>query len=163
MKLNLGCGADLREGYINCDYGDREGYGDNQVTQFKSVNLTCYPWPWKDGTVDEVLMWHVLEHLSDTTGVIREIHRILKPAGVFWGQVPFAFSDLSWAQFDHEKHFTDKTFHGMKHFGFTVETSLGTHSMHLQHRIRNLIPLRSVLCRFLFNMDDVVNFKMTKV
>lgn len=37
---------------------------------------------------DVVTMWHVLEHLTDPRGCLREIHRILKPSGLLVLAVP---------------------------------------------------------------------------
>ncbi len=33
------------------------------------------------GSFEEVVIWHVLEHLDDPKGVVQEIHRILSPGG----------------------------------------------------------------------------------
>ena len=37
---------------------------------------------------DVVTMWHVLEHVTDPRGYLREIHRILKPSGLLVLAVP---------------------------------------------------------------------------
>ena len=41
------------------------------------------PLPFADGTVDAVYSHHVIEHLPDLKGHFRDIHRILKPGGVY--------------------------------------------------------------------------------
>lgn len=47
---------------------------------------------------DEVILWHVLEHLPDPLGTMVEIHRILKPGGRFVVAVPnFASRQARWA------------------------------------------------------------------
>jgi predicted SAM-dependent methyltransferase len=162
MKLNLGCGADIRHGYINVDFGDRQGYVDTDTTGFQSADLTKFPWPWTSNSVDEILMWHVLEHLPDTARTIAEVHSILKPGGRFWGQVPFCFSELSFAQFDHLHHFHWLTFHGMEHFGFEVTTEPVSFSLRWSHKLRNLVPGRRLWSRLFLNMYDAVNFSMVK-
>ena len=108
-------------------------------------------------------MWHVLDHLPDTAGTMREVYRILKPGGRFWGQVPFCFSELSFAQFDHLHHFHALTFHGMEHFGFKVTTEPVSFSLRWIHKLRNLVPGRRLWSRLFLNMYDAVNFSMEKV
>ena len=79
MKLNLGCGSKLRDGYVNVDK-----FGEPDVL----CDLSIFPWPWTDGSVDEVFSEHFLEHVENFECVILEIHRILKPGGVIWFKVP---------------------------------------------------------------------------
>lgn len=56
MKLNLGCGRDIREGYVNLDYIDFPGV---DVVH----NWDRLPLPFPDDHFDEVLMLDVLEHI----------------------------------------------------------------------------------------------------
>ena len=44
--------------------------------------------PWPDNTFDRVISNNVLEHLSDPATVFREIHRVLKPSGMFLFKTP---------------------------------------------------------------------------
>lgn len=41
-------------------------------------DLNRFPWPWADGSADEVLLHNVLEHLPDTIGVMKELYRVCK-------------------------------------------------------------------------------------
>jgi hypothetical protein len=75
MKLNLGCGAKKRPGWVNVDH--------SPVTAPDMVcDLEHFPWPWEDDSVGEIELRHVLEHLGQTTAVylniIREIYRICR-------------------------------------------------------------------------------------
>jgi len=36
---------------------------------------------YRSASFDQVIIWHVLEHLTDPAGTLREVHRILKPGG----------------------------------------------------------------------------------
>ncbi len=71
LKLNLGCGARPREGYVNVDK-----YGSPDVLH----DLETFPWPWKDSSVREVVLTHVLEHLGEKTEgflkIMQELYRI---------------------------------------------------------------------------------------
>ena len=83
LRLNLGCGSRLFADYINVDK-----FGNPDVTH----DLETFPWPWKDDSVHEVLLNHVLEHLGRTPevylGVIRELYRICVDGGMIRITVP---------------------------------------------------------------------------
>ncbi len=74
IKLNLGCGEDKREGWINVDR-----FGTPDVVH----NLEQFPWPWEESSVEEIQMKHVLEHLGQQTDVflsiMKELYRISAP------------------------------------------------------------------------------------
>ncbi len=70
MKLNLGCGKDIKEGYINLD---KWALGEVDVVH----NLNLFPYPFKDNIFDEILCSHLLEHVNDLIKVMEELHRML--------------------------------------------------------------------------------------
>ena len=77
IKLHLGCGPNLYDGWINVD-------GDYCVGQPGVIihNITdSYPIP--DNSVDEILTVHVIEHIppGEVPAMIQEWRRILKPNG----------------------------------------------------------------------------------
>jgi len=71
IKLNLGCGNNHKNGYINVDK-----YGEPDIKH----DLEVFPWPWEDSSVDEIVLNHVLEHLGQDTetylDIIKEIYRV---------------------------------------------------------------------------------------
>lgn len=73
MKLNLGCGTNKVDGYVNVD----RAHGPDVVHDLES-----FPWPWPDSSVEEVRAHHVLEHLGATPekfiGVMKEMHRVCR-------------------------------------------------------------------------------------
>jgi len=85
MKLNLGCGTDVRSGYTNVDF--RELHGVDRV-----VDLSLFPWPFGTEECEEVLMLDFLEHFpySVTDRLLVECYRILRPMGELVIQVPDA-------------------------------------------------------------------------
>ncbi len=49
-------------------------------------------WPFEDNSQDLIIIWHVLEHVSDPKAVLKEIHRVLSPKGTLCISVPNARS-----------------------------------------------------------------------
>ena len=92
IKINFGCGSEIKSGWINVDY--MEGRGVDKV-----VNLNSFPYPFKDNSVDQIYSSHNLEHLEEPCRTIKEFHRIFKNQGIITIKVPHftspgAFSPL---------------------------------------------------------------------
>ena len=85
MKLNLGCGSNIKEGYINLD---KFSYYKPDVIH----DLELVPYPFKDDSVEKILMSHVLEHIGQDPNVfnniIKEFYRICKNKAVLDIRVP---------------------------------------------------------------------------
>ncbi len=81
-KLNLGCGYDIREGWVNLDMYKNKGVD-------VAHDLNHYPYPFKKNYFDLIFSWNSLEHLKDADKGIRELHRILKPGGLLIVHVPY--------------------------------------------------------------------------
>jgi|TARA_R100001530_G_scaffold101713_1_gene70769 hypothetical protein len=85
MKLNLGCGFNKREDYINVDCNE---YCMPDI----EVDLDKTEWPWGDDSVDAVDLTHTLEHLGETTAeffhVMKELYRVCKSGTVIDIAVP---------------------------------------------------------------------------
>lgn len=79
IRLNLGCGDDIRKGYVNVDL-----YGDPDIR----LDLNSEHWPWENDSVQEVAMYHVLEHLPDTIQVMKELYRICRGGAKIYIRVP---------------------------------------------------------------------------
>ncbi|MBW2732375.1 MAG: methyltransferase domain-containing protein [Deltaproteobacteria bacterium] len=45
--------------------------------------------PFKEGTIDGVIIQAVLEHVLDPLQCVREIHRVLKKTGIVYSEIPF--------------------------------------------------------------------------
>jgi predicted SAM-dependent methyltransferase len=70
MKVNLGCGYKLLQGYVNVDCIANKGVD-------KVIDLDIYPWDFEDNSIDEIYCDNILEHL-DFAKSTSELHRILK-------------------------------------------------------------------------------------
>ncbi len=79
MKINLGCGEKIIDGYVNVD-----AVGNPTVV----CDLSAFPWPFEDNSADEIFSEHFLEHVVDFEKTILEMHRILKPNGKLYFKVP---------------------------------------------------------------------------
>jgi len=92
LKLNLGSGGGPLNDYINVDKNP------NAPNVDLVYDLDFFPWPFKSESIDEVTMYHCLEHIVEHNSAMKEIHRILKNGGVAKIKVPhftwqFAFHD----------------------------------------------------------------------
>lgn len=97
LKLDLGCGANRRDGYTGVD-----------IASLPSVDvvhdLFTFPWPFKDESAETIHCSHFLEHVP---GKLRgrfmdEVWRILVPEGTMSVIVPYARSMRSVQDFTHE-------------------------------------------------------------
>lgn len=72
MKLDLGCSDRPQPGHLGVDICPP----CDQI-----VDLSQYPWPWPDSSVDAVYAWDVFEHLPSKRSTMNELWRILIPGG----------------------------------------------------------------------------------
>lgn len=85
FKLNLGCGTDYKQGWINIDNNS-----DNNIKQL-DVNWDLSKGiPFDDNSIDFIFNEHFLEHLTVEEGQIflRECKRVLKKGGVLRISMP---------------------------------------------------------------------------
>jgi len=82
LKLNLGCGNDIRIGYINADKYNNTG----------NVDIKCdlNSLPFLDNSLDEIFTSHVFEHigLNEVHAVVEEWKRVLKENGELVMRIP---------------------------------------------------------------------------
>ena len=85
MKLNLGSGSKILKGYVNVD---KFQYYNPDVVH----DLEKFPYPFKDNSVDEILLSHVLEHIGQNpdvfNNIIKELYRICKNNSIVDIRVP---------------------------------------------------------------------------
>lgn len=99
MRLNLGCGEDYREGWVNVDVAD-------SVDPDVVFDIAEGDWPWDDGEVDAIEALHVLEHLSPDAlrRAMSEAARVLAPGRPLTARVPLGVNGLT--DPDHRSHWT---------------------------------------------------------
>jgi len=84
MRLNLCCGDDVREGYINIDV--RRTRPNVLVLDLERELLRAFP----DSSAEEIIARDCIEHVSwrRVEDLLRDIHRVLACGGRLYVQVP---------------------------------------------------------------------------
>jgi glycosyltransferase involved in cell wall biosynthesis len=132
VRLNVGCGPDIRAGYLNLDFNANPG-----------VDVVCdvRHLPFDDASVDEILANDVLEHFpfAETLDVLREWRRVLRVDGRIVLRVPnleglielYKTRPRGWRREDAklvdpivERLFGGQDFHGNCHYTTFDRTSL---------------------------------------
>lgn len=111
MKINLGAGQDLQQGYTNVDMLPLPGI---DVVH----NLMDFPYPFARNHAEEILAVDVIEHLDHYTAdrrpsivaFVEECHRILEPGGLLYIQAPGHDAEFMWDDPTHVRGFTAKSF-----------------------------------------------------
>lgn len=96
LKLNLGCGDDIKKDFVNIDMKKLPGVD-------LVWNLDKLPLPFKDSSVDYILCSHSLEHLNNPVGFMIDLHRICKSGATIDISVPHYSSCASYAELDHKR------------------------------------------------------------
>jgi len=73
-------------------------------------DLEKFPWPFKDNTFDKIICNHILEHLTNLTKTMEELHRIAKSNAKIEIEVPYYKSELAFADPTHKHFITPTTF-----------------------------------------------------
>ena len=106
-KLNLGCGFDRRDGFLNVDSFD-------QCDPDLIVDIEKAPWPFDDDAFDFVLIRHVLEHVGATfvtlSVVLKELYRVTADGAEIEIRVPHFRHDSFWTDPTHVRAYTLNTF-----------------------------------------------------
>jgi ubiquinone/menaquinone biosynthesis C-methylase UbiE len=175
MKLNLACGTDVREGWVNLDV----------VKQWPNSPRACdIIWdarkdkiPYDDGTVEQIYMGYTLLHLAPKyhDSLLRDVERVLIPGGeLIVGEVdmdivmrrylvnPFDsnLSDLIWGEQgnwvrDGLKDIYDNTINDQ------ASDSLAEFDKHCQGFTEN--SLRSILMKYNFVNLNRINIHCADV
>jgi len=103
MKLHLGCGKSKLPGFVGVD-----------ITSLEGVDVLCdlerIPWPFLTSSVDECVLFHILEHLRNTVQVMEEVWRICQPGAIVRIIVPYYNSPGAFQDPTHVRFFTERTF-----------------------------------------------------
>lgn len=111
LKINLGAGAEPKDGFVNVDHLDLPGI---DIVH----NLVMLPYPFADNSAELVHAIDVLEHLPNYTpdwkpmivAFIDEMYRILKLGGELYIQTPGFRAEFAFQDPTHVRPFHPKTF-----------------------------------------------------
>ena len=96
MKLHVGCGANYLEGYVNLEYAEKFSKPPFKV----DILADATDLPYDDDMFDEVLSFHVIEHMPrprpegteqwrrSSLDFMKESYRVLKEGGIFIAECP---------------------------------------------------------------------------
>jgi SAM-dependent methyltransferase len=124
--LDVGCGT----GWLAEHFSDYTGIDGSPeavaAAQAKGRSIVQgdvdEPLPFEDSSFDGVVLKDLLEHVADPVALVREVHRVLRPAGLVFASSPDA-QRWVWDDYTHRRPFTRKAF-GLLFAdqGFHVET-----------------------------------------
>ena len=119
--LDIGCGRRKAPGAIGLDASP---LSDADVR----ARLDIFPWPFRAESFAEIRAIHIIEHLPDLIGVMREMHRLCRPGGRVVIETPYFSSFKSWADPTHVHHLTlgsmDYFMEAQQRFGFAYTRPL---------------------------------------
>jgi hypothetical protein len=97
LKLDLGSGSNIREGFEGVDFVHAEGVKH-------VVDLFKFPWPFKDQSVEEINCSHFFEHVPHMLRgkFMDEVYRILVYGGKATVITPYYTSIRAIQDFTHE-------------------------------------------------------------
>lgn len=102
LRIQLGGGAQRKEGFLNID-----------ILPLGSVDIVAdiekgIPLP--DNSVIEVSADYLLEHIRDTSALMRELYRVCKSDATLHIKVPYFKSTAAFKDPTHVAFFTERTF-----------------------------------------------------
>lgn len=103
LKLNLGCGNNYLEDYVNIDL-------NNEVRCDKVVDFEKEDLPFEDDSVDEIVAEMIVEHIWNIDHFFNECWRVLKPGCKMLITTPTAGTVAYWKDPTHVKGFVEQTF-----------------------------------------------------
>ena len=95
LRLDLGSGPHPEPGYRGVDIQPLPPVGN-----FK-WDLREFPWPWKDSSVEAVHCSHLVEHMVDLVGFMRELYRVCAPGAEVFIKHPYQFNVRAWQDPTH--------------------------------------------------------------
>lgn len=107
--MDLACGQRKTEGFYGVDIADVEGVD-------LVYDLAEFPWPWEDGSVEEIFVSHYVEHTFPVGGhhdgliaFMNECYRILETGGKLRIVHPFLKTTRAFQDPTHTRFIPDAT------------------------------------------------------
>ena len=104
VRLNLGAGAEaLGADWVNVDM--RPGPGVQVEWDLRQA-----PWPFDDGSVEEIRAFEIIEHLPSLVEFMDECWRILGPGGTLMMRTALAGTSNAWRDPTHVRSYLPDSF-----------------------------------------------------
>jgi hypothetical protein len=145
-KLNLGCGNDYREGYLNCDWTNKIKI--DLIVNLENPKLYLN---FKENSIEEILAYHVLEHITNFIPLMHQLHKICIPGATIKIKTPFY---SAWGQFNdptHVRFFTPYTFNYFEAGNYSHEVGCDKNMFKVNKVKLNFGIGSSAKLNFLFN------------
>jgi ubiquinone/menaquinone biosynthesis C-methylase UbiE len=110
LKLNIGCGREILDGWVNADRYPV----DPRVVEADLMHLQ-FP----DDSFDEIIAKHVIEHVEDAVTAFNELWRVAKHGAKITIVTPRWTSRQSWTDPTHRWHFDVDTIDFFTEQGFS--------------------------------------------
>ena len=101
--LDVGCGEKKVAGAVGIDC--RAVPGVDVVHDLDQI-----PWPFPDSAFERIICSHIIEHVADIAGFLREIHRVGAPGARVSIETPHFSSLDSWTDPSHRHHLSTLSF-----------------------------------------------------
>jgi SAM-dependent methyltransferase len=98
MKLNLGCGHDYKEGWVNLD---RNATVKADVYCELDNKFLVKFLPFEKDTFTHIYMSHILEHIVNPLPLMQDLHRVAAPGCELLIRTPYGSSDNAWEDPTH--------------------------------------------------------------
>jgi hypothetical protein len=105
MKLNLGCGRDIRSGWCNVDMVSLPGV--DLVADLSHPNSL---YDIADDVVTHMDMPHLLEHIADPLPLLEELWRVAQPGCTLMIALPHGANDMAFADPQHIRQYFPSSF-----------------------------------------------------
>jgi SAM-dependent methyltransferase len=137
----------------------------------KVHDLDVFPYPFADGSFDEIHAYMVLEHVGDFLRTMEEIHRILKPGGKLHASVPYYLSTGAYSDPTHKTFFTEETFdfftdgHELNYYTptrFSIEKKDLFAGSNFLGKLRQNFPGRNFLKYLIFNFFSEIRVVLVR-
>ncbi len=143
-RLNVGCGRNILEGYINIDSAALPGI--DLICNLEELRERPIDLP--DGTVEYFLLSHVIEHIRDSLGLMQELWRLAIPGAIAQIRVPHGANDDAWEDPTHVRAYFPGSFgyftqpyYWRADYGYRGDWTVERLQLHVdRHRCAGLTP-----------------------
>lgn len=128
--LDVGCGINKFPGAIGIDR--IPGTAADAL-----VDLDHFPYPFGDGSFDQIRAIHVIEHVADVIRTVEEFHRLLIPGGEAYIVTPHYTDFSSFCDPTHRWHLNSFSlrYFGLKNAGFGYYSSARFHEISVRVKL----------------------------